>query len=163
MWKCAVFLQSIHLQRIASLLENIPTWKLRRQLNQRNVVLLVTKKIWKSINPVRKNMSQVYKIMFKQIVPVFLQCFLKALNNTSTICLKEHMGHGLWEKWTMGQSPLGVSWLWALHTSSHCVQVIFSVAYLSKIIGNTLASQLTFIPTKWYCLPLHPINCFGLW
>ena len=33
-------------------------------------------------------MSQVRKITFKQIVPVLLQCFLEALDNILTICLK---------------------------------------------------------------------------
>ena len=34
----------------------------------KNIVLLVTKKIWSSVNLERKIMSQVRKIMFKQIV-----------------------------------------------------------------------------------------------
>ena len=45
----------------------------------KNVMLLVMKKIWSLVNPLCKNMSQVCRITFKQIVP---------WNNTLTICLK---------------------------------------------------------------------------
>ena len=34
------------------------------------------KSMWSSVNPVCQNMSQVRKIMFKQVVPVLFQCFL---------------------------------------------------------------------------------------
>ena len=45
----------------------------------KSVDLLVMKKIWNLVNLVCKKMSQVCKIMFKQIVPMWFQCFLKAL------------------------------------------------------------------------------------
>ena len=35
-------------------------------------MLLVLKNIWSSVNPLCRNMSQVCKMMFKQIAPVFL-------------------------------------------------------------------------------------------
>ena len=36
---------------------------------------LVAKKVWSPVNPRYKNMTQVYKTTFKQIVFVLLQCF----------------------------------------------------------------------------------------
>ena len=56
--------------------------------------------------------------MFKQIVPVFLQCFLKALNNTSAICLKEHMGHGLWGNGLWGRVH------WGFPDYGRCIQAV---------------------------------------
>ena len=46
----------------------------------KNAVLLIMKNIWRSVDPMKKNMSQVLKIPLKQVLPVLLlQSFLKAL------------------------------------------------------------------------------------
>ena len=45
----------------------------------KNVVPLVMKNMWNSVNSLYKNMPQVCKIMFKEIAPVLFECFLKAL------------------------------------------------------------------------------------
>ena len=53
--------------------------EITKTVELKNFVRLVMKNIWSSFNPVWKNMLQVHKISYKQIVPVLFQCFLKVL------------------------------------------------------------------------------------
>ena len=62
---------------------------------------IVMKNIWSLINPVCKDMSQVCKILFKQIVPEFKQSFpiyLKVILQTEDIVwwnfLDSHLQYG---------------------------------------------------------------------
>ena len=86
-------------------------------------LLLGMKNIENSVNSVCKNMCHIYKIMFKQIVPVLFQCFLKALEyHFETVCLKVI----LWLVIFSAEVPWLIFAIQMLHTSSHCVPIIFS-------------------------------------
>ena len=116
----------VHLQRIASLIERIPTWKLRNSRTKN--VLFVTKKIC-------KNISQVSKITFKQIVSM--------LHNTWTICLKVILRTWGMARWGFPNTvPIRT-----LHTSSHFVPVIFSAAYPASqsVLFQEVISTASFL------------------
>ena len=92
-------------------------------------MLRIKKKIWSSVNPICKTISQACKMMFKQIVSLLFQCcsnaFWKHWNNTLTICLKVIL-------WTRALSVGGFRCDTDAAYNSHCVLMIFSAAYPAR-------------------------------
>ena len=97
----------------------------------KNIVLLVTKKIWSSVNLECKIMSQVRKIMLKQIVSVVqLEVFVLSVP------------------------------IWTLHTCGHCVPMTFpqstqrgTLYYFRRIELNWI--EITLFKVSYVILKLH--------
>ena len=81
--------------------------EITKTVDLKNVLLLVTMKIC-------RNIFQVRKIIFKEIVPVLFQYFLKVILQTRDIV-----------RWRFPNTPFP----YRHYTSSYCVPMIFSAAY----------------------------------
>ena len=144
----------VHIQRMASLLEIIPAWKLRRQL------CWVMRNIWSSVNP---SPQHYIGTNCPCIVPMLLKSIGITIN-TSTICLKvmsQTMNIGVWGFLTLccnmdttyKQSSCSNIFFCSLPSQVVC---IISGGYTRSDFNHIFSATMTYLPSKilqmhkWY-------------
>ena len=118
----------------------------------KNIVLLVPKKIWGSVNPVCKIMSQVHRIMFKQIFSVVPMLF-----KSIVIALQKFV----W-KWFCGLGTLSIGGFLTLRSDMDATHMLslcsndFSTAYPVRyfvLFQEETHDIASFLPQWFVYLP----------